>query len=96
LAGSDVNGTMGADGANDSVGGGKGADVTDGVGGGGKNTPENAAVPRCRGRDETAGAIWLVAVVVSRAARDGETSGAVEAVTVAGSAGRRRRPRPRA
>jgi hypothetical protein len=79
---------MGAEGANDGGGGGKDGDVTGGGGGGGgKNPPENVAVPRCRGRDEIAGAILLVAVLASRAASDGGMSGAVEAGTVAGSAG---------
>jgi hypothetical protein len=78
---------MGAEGANDGGGGGKDGDGTGVAGGGGKNPPENAAVPRCRGRDEIAGAICLVAVLASRAARDGGMSGTVEAGTVAGSAG---------
>jgi hypothetical protein len=59
--GADANGTRGAESAN--VGGG-----------GGQNPPENAVEPRCRGRDEEDGAIWLVAeVAASSAARDGGT-----------------------
>jgi hypothetical protein len=78
---------MGAEGANDGGGGGKDGDDAGVIGGGGKNPPENTAVPRCRGRDEIAGAIWLVAVLASRAASNGGMSGAVEAGTEAGSAG---------
>jgi hypothetical protein len=66
---------MGAEGANDGGGGGKDDDGAVVTGGGGKNPPENAAVPRCRGRDEIAGAIWLVAVLASKAASDGGRRG---------------------